>query len=303
MIQIVPGLAMPMNELPTLSESRFDPRKRVLDGVRRRCGVVSALLFAAACPVAVAADADSPPDLEGVWVTVLVAFDDPRWRIADLVCARTGCSLEGYRYLQSLLADPESAGRSTRELVADMETHQQRSNDTLLTPLARQRQDDFDPSHEASLDCKPDGDGLRHQVLAPLPLEIEQHADKVILRYEYWNAERTVYLGRDSHPANTEPSRLGHSTGRYEGSTLVVETARLLPAETGIPNDKPLMLSADARAVERYSLAEDGESLELTLEFIDPSNFTRPFQSHRRMLRAPDWELDTFECESITGEY
>jgi hypothetical protein len=77
----------------------------------------------------------------------------------------------------------------------------------------------------------------------------------------------------------------------------------LLPAETGIPNDKPLMLSPDARAIERYGLAEDGESLELTLEIIDPSNFTRPFQSHRRMLRAPDWELDTFVCESITGEY
>lgn len=292
-----------MNEFATSSESRFQPGKRVLDRIHLRSGAVSALLLAVACPGAVAASADGTPDLEGVWVTVLVAFDDPRWRIADLVCARTGCSLEGYRYLQTLLADPESGGRSTRELVADMEAWQQRSNDTLLTALARQRQDEFDPSSEASLDCKPDGDGLRHQVLAPLPLEIEQHEDKVILRYEYWNAERTVYLGRDSYSADAEPSRLGHSTGRYEGSTLVVETAKLLPAETGIPNDKPLMLSPDAKAVERYSLAEDGESLELTLEIIDPSNFTRPFQSHRRMLRASDWELDTFECESITGEY
>jgi hypothetical protein len=294
---------MSMNELPTSSELRLDSRKGVFDRFRRRCGTASALLFAAACPGALAANADGPPDLEGVWVTVLVAFDDPRWRIADLVCARTGCSLEGYRYLQTLLADPESARRSTRELVADMEAWQQRANDELLTPLARQRQDEFDPSREASLDCKPDGDGLRHQVLAPLPLEIEQHEDKVILRYEYWNAERTVYLGREGHPADAEASRLGHSTGRYEGSTLVVETAKLLPAETGIPNDKPLMLSPDARAIERYGLAEDGESLELTLEIIDPSNFTRPFQSHRRMLRAPDWELDTFVCESITGEY
>ena len=300
--KIVPGQIMPMSEFATSVESRFDLRARV-DGIRRRCAAISALLLAAACPGTVAANADEPPDFEGVWVTVLVAFDDPRWRIADLVCARTGCSLEGYRYLQTLLADPESARRSTRELVADMEAWQQRANDELLTPLARQRQDEFDPSREASLDCKPDGDGLRHQVLAPLPLEIEQHEDKVILRYEYWNAERTVYLDRAGHPADAEPSRLGHSTGRYEGSTLVVETTKLLPAETGIPNDKPLMLSPDARAIERYSLAEDGESLELTLEIVDPSNFTRPFQSHRRMLRAPDWELDTFVCESITGEY
>lgn len=294
----------PMNKMSTSSESRFDFRARVRGGTRGRCAALSALLVVfAGCEDAIEAEAEARPDLQGVWVTVLVAFDDPRWRIADLVCARTGCSLEGYRYLQTLLADPDSAQRSTRELVADMEALQQRANDELLTPLARQRQEEFDPSQEASLDCKPDGDGLRHQVLAPLPLEIEQHEDKVILRYEYWNAERIVHLGSENPPGDTEPSRLGHSTGRYEGSTLVVETTQLLPAETGIPNDKPLMLSADARAIERYSLAEDGESLELTLEIIDPSNFTRPFQSHRRMLRAPDWELDTFVCESITGEY
>jgi hypothetical protein len=255
----------------------------------------------------IAAKADSrpdlAPDLEGVWVTVLVAFDDPRWNIADLVCARTGCSVEGYAYLQDLLDDPKNAERSTKDVVADMEAYQQRINDTLLTPLARQRQEEFDPSQEASLDCKPDGDDLRHQVLAPLPLEIEQHEDSVILRYEYWNAERIVHLHREEHPEDGEPSRLGHSIGRYEGSTLIVETAQLLPAVTGIPNDKPLMLSPDATAVERYTLSEDGESLDMTLEIIDPSNFTQPFQNHRRMLKAPGWELDTFVCESITGEY
>lgn len=294
---------MPIKETPMSSKYPLSTLKRVLELVRRRSGAIPTLLLAATWLDAAPVNADSPSDLEGVWVTVLVAFDDPRWRIADLVCARTGCSVEGYAYLQSLLDDPESAKRSTKEVVADMEAYQRRFNDTLLTPQARQRQEEFDPSEEASLDCKPDGDGLRHQVLAPLPLEIEQHEDKVILRYEYWNAERTVHLDEENHAEDGEPSRLGHSFGRYEGSTLVVETAQLLPAVTGIPNDKPLMLSPDARAVERYSVSEDGQSLDLTLEIIDPSNFTQPFQSYRRMLKAPDWELDTFVCESITGEY
>jgi len=247
--------------------------------------------------------ADDPPRFDGVWVTVLLAFDDPRWRIADLVCARTGCSVEGYDYLQGLLAQPENAQRSTRELVAEMEDFQRRSNQQLLTPEGKLRQEDFDPSNDSTLDCTPDGDGLRHQVTAPLPLEIEQLPDKVILRYEYWNAERVVHLDQDSHPEGVEPSRLGHSIGHYEGRTLVVETALLMPAETGIPNGNPLMLSADAKAVERYTLAGDGESLELVLEIIDPTIFTKPFQSHRRMLRMEDWELDTFDCESLTGVY
>lgn len=286
------------------TDPRMTQRNRFFGRPRPWRGGLPALLLAAACMgTAPPAQADSPPDLEGVWVTVLLAFDDSRWRIADLVCARTGCSLEGYAYLQSLLADPANADRSTRELVADMEDYQRRANETMLTPVGRQRQAEFDPTKEATLDCTPDGDSLRHQILAPLPLEIEQHEDRVILRYEYWNAERVVHLGQNSHPEDEEPSRLGHSIGHYEGPTLVVETAHLLPSETGLPNDKPLMLSPDARAVERYTLAEDGESLELVLEIVDPAIFTRPYQSHRRMLRMPDWELDTFDCESLTGEY
>lgn len=239
----------------------------------------------------------------GVWVTVLVSFDDPRWRIADLVCARTGCSVEGFAYLQSLLDDPANADRTTKQLVADMEDYQVAFNEKLLTPHARKSQAGFDYSQEAALDCTPDGDSLRHQVLAPLPLQIEQHDDTVTLRYEYWNAERTVHLNQAAPPADTEPTRLGYSIGHYEGNTLIVETTHMLPTMTGIPNDTPLMLSDDARAIERYTLSEDGESLDLTLEIIDPANFTRPYQNYRRMLLAPGWELDTFECEAITGEF
>jgi hypothetical protein len=264
------------------------------------------LLFAVlimATPAGLPAQVDTRPDLNGVWVTVLVSFDDPRWRIADLVCARTGCSLEGYAYLQSLLDNPENANRTTKQLVEDMEAYQQTVNKTLLTPKARESQAGFDPSQEATLDCTPDGDSLRHQVLAPLPLQIEQHDDKVILRYEYWNAERTVYLNETRQPEDGEPSRLGHSVGHYEGSTLVVETAQLLPSVTGIPNDKPLMLSPNSQAIERYTLTDGGQALDVTLDIIDPVNFNRPFQNYRRMLIAPGWELDKFECEAITGKF
>lgn len=268
-------------------------------GVR---SLVLAGLLGASGSVLAAESADRP-SLDGVWITVLLAFDDPRWRIADLVCARTGCSVEGFDYLQSLLDDPANAERTTRQLVADMEAYQQRMNDTLLTPLARASQEAFDPSEEASLDCTPEGDSLRHQILAPLPLEIEQHDDRVVLRYEYWNAERTVHLDRDRPPADVKPTRLGYSVGRYEGDTLVVETTHMIPSMTGIPVSEPIMLSADARAVERYTLTGDGEILDVVLEIVDPANFNRPYQNYRRMLLAPDWELDTFVCESITGEF
>jgi hypothetical protein len=269
----------------------------------RSCHAIPLAILVLAGSSGLRAQDSGPPDLNGVWVTVLVSFDDPRWRIADLVCARTGCSLEGYAYLQSLLDNPENEDRTTAQLVKDMESYQQSVNEEILTAAARKSQDEFDPSQEATLDCTPEGDGLRHQVLAPLPLQIEQHEDRVILRYEYWNAERTVYLDDSSVPESIKPSRLGYSVGHYEGSTLVVETTQLMPSMTGIPNDKPLMLSPDAHAIERYTLTDEGQALDVTLEIIDPVNFKRPFQNYRRMLIMPGWELDKFECEAITGQF
>ena len=287
--------------MPNRSES--SPFPTWVRGMPGFCIALLVVLLATAGARSAQAGDDARPDLNGVWISVLVAFDDPRWRIADLVCARTGCSVEGFAYLQGLLADPANKNRTTKQLVEDMDRFQQEANQKLLTPAARKSQAEFDPTQEAALDCKPDGDGLRHQVLAPLPLQIEQHDDTVILHYEYWNAERTVYLDQDGHPETGEASRLGHSIGRYEGSTLVVETAHMLPSETSIPNGKPLMLSPEARAVERYTLTDGGQAMDVTLDIIDPVNFNGPMQSYRRMLIAPGWELDEFECDSLTGQY
>jgi hypothetical protein len=41
--------------------------------------------------------------------------------------------------------------------------------------------------------------------------------------------ERTIHLKLASHPANVAPSRAGHSIGKWEGDTLVVDTVGFLP--------------------------------------------------------------------------
>ena len=43
------------------------------------------------------------PQMDGVWANALLTPDDERWRIEDLACSRTGCSLTGFTYLQFLL--------------------------------------------------------------------------------------------------------------------------------------------------------------------------------------------------------
>ena len=57
--------------------------------------------------------------------------------------------------------------------------------------------------------------------------------DILRIRHEINDVDRTIYVGMTEHPADTEPSHLGHSIGWYEGETLVVDTAYFSPAEMG----------------------------------------------------------------------
>ena len=246
---------------------------------------------------------DGRPNIEGVWTNALLSPEDPRWRIEDLACARSGCSLTGFKYLQALLQDPENDGRSVKELFYEMWDYEKKRNVDLLTPIAQKKQAEYDPAQGAALDCTPEGDSLRHQITAPVPMQIEQSDDKVIFRYEYWNAVRTVYLDGRAYPPDAPPTRLGHSIGRYEGSTLIVETTHVISNIISVPGGGALAPSSDARFIERYTHNADNGRLDMELAIIDPVHFLRPYENQRSYLPAPDWELDEFVCEAITGEY
>jgi hypothetical protein len=87
---------------------------------------------------------------------------------------------------------------------------------------------------------------------------ITQTRDEVTLTYLLHNTVRHVFLNA-SHPENLPPSWQGHSVGRYEGDTLVIDTVgiKVAPFSTvdafGTPHSKAL------HVVERYRLI-DGEA-------------------------------------------
>ena len=240
-------------------------------------------------------------DLVGVWKPSAVSFDDPNWRIADLAC-RGGCSAVGYRYLEALLRDPSNGDRSVKELFEQTREYQANYVADLLTPEAKRQQQDYEPADDPALDCTPDRDGLRHQITAPVPIQIEQSADKVVIRYEYWNAVRTVHMDGRDHPAVAEATRLGHSIGWYEDSSLVVETVNMIPIQFNLPGGH-IFASRDAVFTERYTRSDDGIRLDLEWAVFDPVHFREPYKGVIGNLLAPGWELDEWVCEAITGEF
>jgi hypothetical protein len=82
------------------------------------------------------------------------------------------------------------------------------------------------------------------------PMEIHQRPEQIMIVYEAHNEVRRVYLGDRIVPeADRLPGRNGHSSGRWEGNTLVVETGHLIEQV-----DQRYAHSSKAKIVERYHL-------------------------------------------------
>lgn len=241
------------------------------------------------------------PDFDGVWKSPTISLDDESWSIQDVAC-RNSCSQVSYEYLGDLLNDPANDDISVFDLYNDTQEFNRRFVSTLIRPTTLRKWANYDAANDAALDCTPDGDGLQHQLTAPPAIEFEQRADRLIIRYEYWNAVRTIYLDGKAIPDGLAASRLGYSTGRYDGNALVVQTVGLLPSQISLMGNK-FLLSEDARFIERYELSEDGSRMNILWTVVDPANLRGPYTGMMAWLRAPGWELDEWRCEAITGEY
>jgi hypothetical protein len=91
---------------------------------------------------------------------------------------------------------------------------------------------------------------------------ITQNKDSIVLEYGQRNLKRTVNMNMKTHPANVKPSRAGHSIGRWEGDTLVVDTVGFLPGVLSAPTRH----SDKLHVVERFTL--DPKTMKLTRAWL-----------------------------------
>ena len=254
------------------------------------------------CSMALYGHAAERPDFEGTYVDQLTHFDDPRWRIEDLLCGNRGsCTVKGFEYTQALLADSANDDRSLNEIQEEVDALNREQHASLLTSVAQEQSVRFDQADDPVNRCEPVG--LVYQIAQPLPWQIEQHDDRVVFRYEFWNTVRTIYMDGRDHPADLTPSRLGHSIGWYDGETLVIETRGITPALYG--NRRHIggfTTSPRAVVVERYTRRDDGSRLELELSVLDPVALRRPLVRTISWLSIPDVEFLDFVCEAVSGE-
>jgi hypothetical protein len=104
-----------------------------------------------------------------------------------------------------------------------------------------------------------------------------------------------VFLDGRGHPKELNPAWYGHSTGRWEGDTLVVDTVgfndRRWLTVFGTP------ISARLHITERFRRPDLGH-LQIETTIDDPDNYPKPWTMKRVSELAPDEEI----MESICNE-
>jgi hypothetical protein len=113
--------------------------------------------------------------------------------------------------------------------------------------------------------------GVPHALNLAGPIQILQSEDQVTIVYQRGQQIRRIDLNR-AHPENLTPSWYGHSVGHYEGNSLVVDTvaqdSRSQVDSFGTPKSEAI------RVVERYTLLNDRQSIDIEFTVEDPNIFT-----------------------------
>ncbi len=125
-------------------------------------------------------------------------------------------------------------------------------------------------------------------ITAPLPVEILQSAERVTLLYENNHEVRRVFMDGRTHPQELYATTMGHSIGRWDGDTLVVDTVGL---RAGWFRPEGVPYTENAHVVERHTLSADGNTIHVELTLEDPEYYTVPVEVTRALTRMPDGEI------------
>ena len=150
----------------------------------------------------------------------------------------------------------------------------------------------FTDADNPGSDCVPFSAPL-YMILAGVR-RIEVRDDVVLLQGEDADVERVVHMQVTTHDGAAATVQ-GHSIGRWDGRTLVVDTARFVPHRLGLAAGLPS--GSGKHLVERFELAPDRKSLAYRFTVEDPEYLTAAVSGDAEWLPRPDLEFAPMKCE------
>jgi len=220
--------------------------------------------------------ADGRPNLSGLWQT----DSAPPATLERLIPGATNGAGEEplSQYFINILSDfkPEEAPLRTAAAARFLERAKAFSNESPL-------------SH-----CLPEGMPLVE--MAPAPYKIVQTPGLTVMLYERDTTFRQVYMDGRKLPDDPQPSWLGYSVGRWDGDSLVVDSAGF--NDRGWLDARGHTHSEALHLTERFHRVDFGH-MEVQLTIDDPKTYTRPFTIQlKQRLQADSDLLESFCTEN-----
>ena len=195
--------------------------------------------------------------------------------------------------------------RTRRELVVDANTPNILPNDRKIEEIPfqpwakalfeyRRSKDDRDSPHAR---CKPSA-GPR-QIGTAYGFEMVEFPEiQRVIVFDIGGPQtfRTIHMDGRAHPKGRDliPTFYGHSIGRWEGDTLVVDTVGF--NEQNWIDAEGLMHTDQYHQIERFTRT-DFRTLRYEVTIDDPGAYTAPFTGRLTLLLEPDTELFEYVCQ------
>jgi len=218
---------------------------------------LAAAQFANGAEATVSVDGKRLPNIGGVWI-------------------RTGSFLFDPAVRNPLLLKPPYKP----DWMKDFDAHRKRVAETGVN------------TQDPTAGCLPPG--MPRMMSAVYPMEVLLTPGQVTIITEWMGQIRRVYTDGRGHPEDPDITYVGHSTGKWEGDVLVIETVAM-KGDTML-DQSGMKHSDQIRVVERLRLL-DPQRLENELTLHDPVAFTAPWTVKRVFNRAkPGEEMREFVC-------
>jgi hypothetical protein len=177
----------------------------------------------------------------------------------------------------------------TSDIVRSME---RQGTPVPFTPLGAERYKNADFAKNPNGLCLPPGPS--RAITGPSPFFIVQHPNALAILFENHNIYRIIYLDGRPHPEDISEYNtfMGHSIGKWEGDSLVVDT-------TGI-NDRTWLDSNGMEHSDKLHLTErfqkSGDTIKYSVTYTDPVFFTKPWTLNLELRRLTDTRLIEYVC-------
>ncbi len=241
---------------------------------------------------------DGPPNLNGVWQ----ALNEAHWDL-EAHGARAGAVTQpGYVPFEdaAVPAAPVLALGSAGGVPASLGVVEDDGRIPYIAEAAAIKKQNAEHWIDRDPELKCYLPGIPRAMYMPYPFQIVQGTTKIEMVFAFSATARTIHLDNVDDPPDDK--YMGHSVGRWEGDTLVVNVSRFNDATWF---DRAGNFHSDALHLEeRFTpISRDAVTYQVTIE--DPKVFTRPWKISMPLYRRlePNARLLEYQCIDFVEEF